>query len=144
MKLYKLRVTPVEIGEVPELPGTSPRLVWEKVLKPLFTPFQEKFWGIALDARYYVIGIEELFRGGLSSMELDRKIIFRWFLVSTPNATGLIVAHNHPGGDPTPSVEDYRATIAVKHGCELLDIEFIDHIIFTEKEFYSFRQENKL
>ena len=57
------------------------------------------------------------------------------------NATGIIVIHNHPSGDPFPSSEDLKATGKLKEACEIIGIALVDHIIIGDRVFYSFKKE---
>ena len=63
----------------------------------------------------------------------------------TPGTTGLIVVHNHPSGDPTPSVEDVALTKRLQSAGALLDLPLLDHLIVGERErYYSFREAGAL
>ncbi|MFC1601154.1 JAB domain-containing protein [Candidatus Sumerlaeota bacterium] len=55
--------------------------------------------------------------------------------------TAIIVVHNHPSGDPTPSAEDRRSTEHLKQTSELLGLKFLDHVIVGDDSFFSFAQE---
>ncbi len=59
-------------------------------------------------------------------------------------ATGLILCHNHPSGTLKPSTSDINLTNKIKKGGEVLDIKVLDHLIVTEKEYYSFADEGIL
>jgi DNA repair protein RadC len=59
----------------------------------------------------------------------------------TPGTTGLIVVHNHPSGDPTPSQDDARLTIRLVHAADVLDMPLLDHLIVGDAgRYYSFRE----
>lgn len=60
------------------------------------------------------------------------------------NATRLMIGHNHPSGDPTPSVADERLTEKLHKASELLGIELLDHLVIGEECYYSFREHQKL
>ena len=60
------------------------------------------------------------------------------------NATGIIIVHNHPSGDPTPSSEDKVATFKLKEAAGIIGMDMLDHIIIGDKRFYSFKEENLL
>ena len=59
-------------------------------------------------------------------------------------ATGIIIAHNHPSGQKTPSSEDIRLTKNIKEALKIFNIRFIDHIILTSDGYYSFQDEGTL
>lgn len=54
------------------------------------------------------------------------------------NATAIIIAHNHPSGNPVPSVSDIHKTDLIRKACSLFDIALVDHIIIAENAYYSF------
>ncbi len=59
----------------------------------------------------------------------------------TPGTTGLMVVHNHPGGDPTPSPDDARLTLRLCAAADVLDMPLLDHLIVgDEHRYYSFRE----
>ena len=78
-------------------------------------------------------------RGNLTQMDIDNGAVFRRALLN--NAEGIIQLHNHPSGNPKPSPDDIRFTSNLKKACDLMDIKLLDHIIFTDGEFFSFSEE---
>src|SRR5688572_2544541 len=102
----------------------------------------EEFWILLLDRRSKVISIEEIHVGGMSAMVVDPKIIFQKALER--KASSLILAHNHPSGSPSPSMEDIRLTEKVKMAGNFIDIKVLDHIIIGEGAYYSFADDGKL
>ena len=58
------------------------------------------------------------------------------------NATGLVIVHNHPSGNPEPSEQDILVTEHIKKICEQFNIQFLDHLIIGDGRYYSFRNEN--
>lgn len=103
---------------------------------------QEVFWIFLLDRRSKVIKIEEIHKGGMSSMVVDPKIIFQKALEY--KASSLILCHNHPSGSPSPSMEDIRLTEKVKLAGTYIDIKVLDHIIIGDGSYYSFADEGKM
>ena len=57
------------------------------------------------------------------------------------NAAALILMHNHPSGDPSPSPNDIRFTRQLRQACSLMDVNLLDHIITADEGFYSFTEE---
>jgi len=96
---------------------------------------QENFLVFYLDTKNKVIGSEVMFKGGLNSCLIDAKTLFRRALIH--NSNSLIVAHNHPSGDLTPSNEDITIHRKCKEAGNLIGIKILDCIIFNEEEFYS-------
>lgn len=90
---------------------------------------------LALDARHGVIGFQAVSVGSLSSATVHPREVFR-FSVAT-GAAAVIVAHNHPSGDPTPSPEDHRVTDRLRQGGDLLGIAVLDHVVVASTRFHS-------
>lgn len=101
---------------------------------------KEHFIGLYLSARNYLKKSELISMGTLNANLVHPRETFRPALIS--RAVGLIVLHNHPSGNSSPSEADIELTDRLKKVSEIFGIEFIDHIIFTSKgEFYSFKNE---
>ena len=101
----------------------------------------EEAWLIFLTRSNTVIGTEMVSKGTLNSTSVDCRTILRRVLLN--NAGGIIIAHNHPSGNPQPSSEDIRFTERLKDACKLMDISLIDHIIVSCKSFFSFAEEKE-
>ncbi len=91
-----------------------------------------------------VLGITTLSEGGLSGTLMDVRMIYQYAIKG--NASGIIIAHNHPSGVSNPSESDLKITQKIKEAGNLLDIQLLDHIILTpEKEiFRSFADEGQI
>lgn len=111
-----------------------------EVLSPVFEDLHhEEFWILMLNHANYVIGKQPISRGGVSATVADPKIIFK--IALEHNAASLILAHNHPSGSLEPSEEDVIITKKlVEAGC-MLDLHVLDHLIVTNKLYYSFGDE---
>jgi DNA repair protein RadC len=113
----------------------------------LLIPFMEsldheEFWVVCLDNRNRVIRFDCLYKGTVNSTQIRMAEVFR--LPILENATAIIVAHNHPSGDPEPGVEDGKATAAIKEAGQLLEIPLIDHLIIGRGRFVSFARRGLL
>lgn len=97
----------------------------------------ERCHAIFVDARNSCLGDASIGRGGLDRLSLRMREIFREAL--RLDARGLIIAHNHPSGDCHPSRCDIAATRRLSEVARALDIDLIDHLIFTVEEVYSMR-----
>ena len=75
-------------------------------------------------------------------MVVDPKVIFQKALER--KASSVILAHNHPSGAPSPSMEDMRLTEKVKLAGSYIDIKVLDHVIIGEGSYYSFADEGKI
>ncbi|PZR39382.1 MAG: DNA repair protein [Azospira oryzae] len=89
-----------------------------------------------------VLGVFEVSTGGIAGTVADPKLIFVAALKA--GATGLILSHNHPSGNLTPSHADIELTKKIKEGGRLLEIQVLDHIIITSESYYSFADEGLL
>ncbi len=92
-------------------------------------PFEE-FHVAFLDTRHRVIAVEMVHRGGLDGSEVQPRTVALRALYH--NAAALILAHNHPSGNPDPSAADRAVTSRLKQALGLLDIRILDHIIVGE------------
>ena len=100
---------------------------------------QEEMWVILLDTRNRVIGRPRpIYRGSLNSTQVRVADLFREAV--RENAASIVIAHNHPSGDPTPSPEDVRVTRDVVQAGKLLDVELLDHLVIGRRGFVSLKQ----
>ncbi len=99
----------------------------------------EEFWLIILNRANKIIDMKRISSGGVSGTVTDIKIILKTALEKT--ASGIIVCHNHPSGNIKPSNADTNLTKKLKSACELVDISFLDHVIVSYGNFYSFADE---
>lgn len=91
---------------------------------------QEHFVVVALNQRIEVTGYKVCHSGGMASSLVDPKIIFRNALLL--GAAAIIVAHNHPSGNPEPSPEDISVTRRLKDAGDILGVRVLDHIIVMQ------------
>ena len=98
---------------------------------------QEEFWILMLNTQNIIIGEELISRGILDASIIHPREIFRPAIKNS--ASKIILVHNHPSGDPSPSDEDAQITKQIRNSSEHLDIDVVDHIIIGEKEYYSFK-----
>ena len=104
----------------------------------------ERFVVVLLNTRRRLIRVEEITRGLLDQVLVHAREVFRPAIVA--NAHAVVLAHNHPGGDPTPSEADIRVTRDLIRAGQLLKIEVIDHLVIGRasqqrpKDFCSLRE----
>lgn len=91
---------------------------------------------IFLDQKNHVIYKTQISKGGISGTLVDVRVIFR--IAIEHFATSVVVAHNHPTGNLTPSQPDISITRRIKEAGDLLDIKLLDHLIIGENSFFSF------
>jgi DNA repair protein RadC len=99
---------------------------------------QEHLWVLLLDTKNHVIEVVKIYQGSVNASlirigELFREAVRR-------NCAAIIVAHNHPSGDPTPSPEDVRVTHRMVDAGKLLDIEVLDHLVIGHQKFVSLKE----
>lgn len=101
---------------------------------------QEEFKVLLLNRANHVLGIYPLSKGGVSGTIVDVKLLLASALKA--NASGIIIAHNHPSGNLKPSESDTRLTRKINEAAKLLDLNLLDHIIVTKCSYYSFTDSN--
>jgi DNA repair protein RadC len=114
----------------------------EAVVKAIRASIQDKakehFKLILLNSRNRVIGISNISTGTLTTSLVHPREVFKEAI--THSAASVVLAHNHPSGDPEPSEDDLKITKKLVESGKILGIEVIDHIIIGKNSFYSFRE----
>lgn len=93
---------------------------------------------LTLNTKNVITGWFEVSRGSINESIVHPREIFKRAL--TNNATSIVVAHNHPSGDPNPSKEDINITNRLKECGKLLGIDLIDHIIIGDEKYVSLKE----
>lgn len=125
-----------------QLRMNNPQTIADYFMEDMRHHQREVFKGAFFDAKCGFIGAEEISSGSLtfayvSPMELFRRALLR-------NAVMIVILHNHPSGDPTPSEEDVELTDRIAQGAELLGLTLADHIVIGDNRYYSFREHLRL
>ncbi|MDF0667174.1 MAG: DNA repair protein RadC [Nitrospira sp.] len=108
-----------------------------RFLAPLFDGLdREHFMVVGLDAKHAVIGINTVSIGSVTLSIVHPREVFKPMILM--NASAVLLAHNHPSGDSTPSQEDRALTRRLKEGGDLLGIAVLDHVVLGEDRYYSF------
>ncbi|MEA5139204.1 RadC family protein [Arcicella rigui] len=129
-----------ESAEKPRIKSSSDAY---EVLRPYLSDLShEEFWIILLNRANEVIKCEKISSGGVSGTVADPKIIFKYALENL--ASAIILSHNHPSGNLSPSQADRDLTKKLKAAGNNLDIPVLDHLIFTDKTYFSFVDEGIL
>jgi len=105
----------------------TPQLVNELLGPEMRALSRESLRVILLDTKYHLLRVEEISQGSLSESIAHPREIFRPALIYT--AFAVILVHNHPSGDPTPSSADHRLTRQLQQAADLLQIRLLDHVI---------------
>lgn len=121
---------------------TSSRDVFE-LMQPILGELpHEEFWILYLNNSNKITHKEQSSKGGITGTLVDVRLVLKKAL--EVGATGIILAHNHPSGTLKASEPDKMLTRKLKAGAESLDIKVLDHLIITEKAYFSFADENLL
>ena len=99
---------------------------------------EEYVYMAALDSRLNVIGFFEISHGTVNGSYFNNREIFMKALIA--GAASIVLAHNHPSGDPTPSKEDLLTTRRIREAGALIGIELLDHIIIGDNCYFSLRE----
>jgi len=113
----------------------------------IFSPLMEdlsheEFWILFLNRANRVTGRMKISQGGVSGTVTDVRIVMKKAIETL--ASGLIICHNHPSGNTSPSDSDIRFTLKIKEAGALMDIQLLDHIIVAGKDYYSFADNGAL
>jgi DNA repair protein RadC len=99
---------------------------------------QENVWVLLLDTRNRYLKTERVYQGSVNTSQIRLGEIFREAVKI--NAAGVIVVHNHPSGDPSPSPDDVAVTRALVEAGKLLDIPVLDHLVIGHGRFVSLKE----
>ena len=102
----------------------------------------EECWAIYLNQASRVIRKQRISTGGLASTQVDVRVVLREALKN--NATSVILVHNHPSGNIRPSSDDDRLTQAMFQAAKTLQIRMLDHVIFSDDNYYSYADEGRI
>jgi len=100
---------------------------------------QEHLRVILLDTRNRVIAISEVYKGSVNTSLIRVAEVFRDAI--RHNCAAVIIVHNHPSGDPTPSPEDVAVTKQIVEAGKLLDIEVLDHLVIGQRRYVSLKEQ---
>lgn len=113
------------------------REMWSQTLE-----YKESFYALYLNRNNKVLGIHKISEGGLSGTVVDVRCIYQVGL--KVNASGVIVAHNHPSGNLVPSDADKTITQKIKDAGKILEIPLLDHLIIAPDGYMSFADEGMI
>jgi DNA repair protein RadC len=106
---------------------TSPQDVADQVQYKMASLEQEELWVLLLDSRNHHLRTEQLYRGSLNSSSVRPAEIYKAGI--RHNAAALIIVHNHPSGDPSPSPEDIHLTRMLIEAGQMLELPILDHVV---------------
>jgi DNA repair protein RadC len=103
---------------------------------------QERLGVAFLDSRRRIRGQREIYVGTIETALVSTRDIVRFTLMEAN--TGVVVYHNHPSGDPTPSDDDIKFTRKLTQSLAMVDIELVDHLIIGSHRFHSMQKRGQL
>jgi DNA repair protein RadC len=130
---YRMKLESITLGSI-----HSPDEASHLVLHEMSALEQEELWVILLDTRNRYLSTKSIYRGSLNSSQVRVGELFKDAIRS--NAASIIIAHNHPSGDPTPSPDDIAVTRAIVQAGKLLDIEVLDHLVVGSGKYVSLKE----
>ncbi|QMW03774.1 RadC family protein [Spirosoma foliorum] len=121
---------------------TCSRDAYNEMIPHLIDKPHEEFWILLMNRANEILRPVQISTGGVSGTVADPKLIFKQAIEHL--ASSMILFHNHPSGNLLPSQADKDLTKKLKDAGRLLDIPVLDHLIFTDKSYYSFADEGTL
>ena len=126
-----------KLAEAPELPQIKCSKDVSDIFQPLLSDLAyEEFWILFLNRSNRVINRMKLSQGGISGTVTDVRLVLKKAIEYL--ASGIILCHNHPSGNLNPSESDSNITRKIKEAGNLMDIQLLDHLIISDKDYYSF------
>lgn len=120
---------------------THPRQVFDYLYPKVRLLTKECLYALYLNTKGALIREVLITQGTINSSLVDGKDIFKWALKLS--ATAIIIVHNHPSGDSTPSIQDLKSTEKLVQMAKVMDLVILDHIIIGD-DFYSMKEESKI
>ena len=102
----------------------------------------EEFWVLYMNQAHRLIKRTRIAHGGISEVSVDVRIIIREAVLC--NATIVAVCHNHPSGNIKPSRADDALTQQIKKACELMRLHFLDHVVITDGQYFSYHEAGRI
>jgi DNA repair protein RadC len=121
---------------------TSPRESGETLVALLQDEPSEVFAILCLTTKNRVIAYHEVSRGTLDTTLVHPREVFKAAILA--NAASIVICHNHPSGDPSPSLDDLEITQRLVRTGEILGINVLDHVVVGDGRYYSFKESGRL
>jgi DNA repair protein RadC len=110
-----------------------------EVLNPFLAYLDhEELWVINLDTRNRIMNLVKLYQGSVNSSQVRISEVFRQAIMD--NSPAILIAHNHPSGDPAPSPDDIAVTRSIFQAGKLLDIDVLDHLVVGRGRYVSLKE----
>ena len=138
MNAFKICMVKENDVDYPDVKISDSAMVASLVAKYVGIPDREMFVVLAINTRNKITGIHTVSVGSLDTSIVHPREVFKFAILA--NASSIIVAHNHPSGDTTPSSDDIELTKRLKQASEILAIDLLDHIVLGhDGQYLSFR-----
>ena len=125
------------LSEIPDVSQIKCSKDVADIFQPLLSDLaHEEFWILFLNRSNKVINRMKLSQGGISGTVTDVRIVMKKAIEYL--ASGIIICHNHPSGNLNPSDSDSKITQKIREAGNLMDIQLLDHLIISDKNYYSF------
>lgn len=122
--------------------GDAFKVFWEHWNKDTIE-HHEEFKIMLLNNKNMVLGIADISKGGITATIIDSRIVFQYALKA--HATGIILAHNHPSSNPTPSESDVLITKKLTEAGNVMEVKVLDHLVICgNNSYYSLADEGRL
>ena len=126
-----------KLADIKDVPQIKSSKDVADIFQPLLSDLlHEEFWILFLNRSNKVINKMKLSQGGISGTVTDVRLVMKKAIECL--ASGIIVCHNHPSGNLNPSESDSKITQKIKEAGNLMDIQILDHLIISDKDYYSF------
>ena len=114
-----------------------------ELMKPMMQDLsEEEAWLLMMNQNFKLIKEIRLSHGGITETAVDVRLIVKNALLC--NATVVALCHNHPSNNPHPSGDDDDITRRIAEACKIMRLHFLDHLIITDDNYYSYREEGRL
>ena len=138
MNAFKICMVKENDIEYPDVNISVPQTVAELLTRYVGLPDREMFIVLAVNTRNRMTGIHTVSVGSLDTSIVHPREVFKFAILA--NASSIIVAHNHPSGDTTPSTDDIELTKRLKQSADMLGIDLLDHLILGhDGQYLSFK-----
>lgn len=129
-----------DVDKTQDIKIDTPQRTYNYIKPYLLDLKHEEFWILLTNRNNVLIKHFQISIGGVSGTFVDKKIIFKHAIENL--ASMIVLIHNHPSGNLKPSEIDLRLTKDIVETGKLIDIPIVDHLIFTDTEYYSFAENN--
>jgi len=121
---------------------SNPRVVADLAKARLGDKVSEEFWVALVDNKNRLMSWELVSKGTVDQAPVYPREVLR--LALERKASGIVMVHNHPGGDPRPSTQDVQLTHRICRAAEDLGVRMLDHLIIAENDYFSFQSQGML